>query len=215
MAEPAASVFSEPAPSTESTPTAASIEDWVGEGKKFSTVEDLVKSYSHAQTHIANLEETQEKQREDLVRAKTIEEMFEAYKTPQSTQVTPDKPDGDLDPLPAGITPEEVSALAQQRAEEIADTKLSHYEEERKRRENKQFADSTLLARLGDDASVAVREKARALINADTSDFSVKSKPTRNFEYYEQMRKSDPGSYYKPSIQAQMHRDAQEYGDDF
>ena len=57
-------------------PNQVGLDQIVGEGKKFSSVEDLVKSYAHAQNHITDLERTQEQLRGEVVDSTSIKEML-------------------------------------------------------------------------------------------------------------------------------------------
>tara|TARA_Y100000034_G_scaffold116465_1_gene154835 strand:+ start:367 stop:555 length:189 start_codon:yes stop_codon:yes gene_type:complete len=54
MSETNDNVFSDQ--QTTNTEVKIQLDDWVGEGKKFATVEQLVESYGHAQNHISTVE---------------------------------------------------------------------------------------------------------------------------------------------------------------
>lgn len=56
------------------------IAELVGEGKKYRSVEDALKSVPHAQSHIQRLEDEAKALREDLARRKTTEELLEELK---------------------------------------------------------------------------------------------------------------------------------------
>lgn len=55
--------------------------EFVGEGKKYQTVEDALKSIPHAQSHIQKLEEEMKQAREELAKRKAAEELLEEFKT--------------------------------------------------------------------------------------------------------------------------------------
>lgn len=52
----------------------------VGEGKKYKTAEDALKSIPHAQSHIAKLEEEMAQLREELAKRKAAEDLLEEFK---------------------------------------------------------------------------------------------------------------------------------------
>jgi hypothetical protein len=66
-----------PAPSFQ-IPTEAA--DFVGDGKKYKSVEDALKSVPHAQTHIQTLETELATVKEELSKRKTAEELLEQIK---------------------------------------------------------------------------------------------------------------------------------------
>ena len=56
--------------------------EFVGEGKKYQTVEDALKSIPHAQSHIQKLEEEMKQAREELAKRKAAEELLEESCSP-------------------------------------------------------------------------------------------------------------------------------------
>lgn len=52
----------------------------VGDGKKYKTVDDALKSVPHAQTHISTLEEENRRLKEELIRRKTAEDVLNEMK---------------------------------------------------------------------------------------------------------------------------------------
>ena len=72
----------EPIPS--STPVSVvptELTDFVGDGKKYKSVEDALKSIPHAQAHIAKLEEETRAIREELQKRATTEELLEQMRS--------------------------------------------------------------------------------------------------------------------------------------
>lgn len=55
--------------------------DLVGEGKKYRSVEDALRSIPHAQSHISKLEEEMKAVRDELQRRKTAEELLDEFKS--------------------------------------------------------------------------------------------------------------------------------------
>lgn len=66
------------------------VSDLVGEGKKYSSAEEALKSVPHAQKHIQTLESELATLKEELTKRKTTEELLDALKsTQQSENTTP------------------------------------------------------------------------------------------------------------------------------
>ena len=56
------------------------VTELVGEGKKYRSAEDALKSIPHAQSHIQKLEEEMKTMRDELARRKAAEELLEEFK---------------------------------------------------------------------------------------------------------------------------------------
>lgn len=64
--------------------------DFVGEGKKYKSAEDALRSVPHAQEHIKTLESELAQAREELTKRKTAEELLDEFKSGvQQTENTP------------------------------------------------------------------------------------------------------------------------------
>lgn len=82
-------VVSSTAPAPESKPAftiPTEVNGLVGEGKKYRSVEDALKSVPHAQTHIQKLEDEAKQLREELAKRRTAEELLEEIKRGQIPQ---------------------------------------------------------------------------------------------------------------------------------
>ncbi len=67
--------------------------DLVGDGKKYKTVDEALKSVPHAQKHISTLEEEMNKLKEELAKRRAVEELLDEVKSGiqgTSTQVAPE-----------------------------------------------------------------------------------------------------------------------------
>lgn len=86
----ATQVNAQPVPTVQpSTPVLPDeVAQFVGEGKKYRSVEDALKSVPHAQTHISNLEKELAEAREKLNKATAAEELLEVIKSQQQVQTT-------------------------------------------------------------------------------------------------------------------------------
>lgn len=102
---PTETIFTEPTSSeaapvvqTSTTPVLPpEVAEMVGQGKKYSSVEDALKSVPHAQKHIKTLEEELAQAKVELERRKTAEQILSEIKsgnqqteTPSGNTVTPD-----------------------------------------------------------------------------------------------------------------------------
>ena len=112
-------IFNEQAtpPVTETTqPTTVlppEVVEFVGDGKKYSTVEDALKSVPHAQKHIQTLEQELAQTKDELAKRRTTEELLNEIKS-GTTPVEKTSPVGiDQDKLTATVT----QVLAQREAE--------------------------------------------------------------------------------------------------
>jgi hypothetical protein len=74
------------APSTFEIPTEA--QDFVGEGKKYKSPEDALKSVPHAQEHISTLEAELAEVKEELTRRKTAQELLDEIKSGTQQEAT-------------------------------------------------------------------------------------------------------------------------------
>jgi vacuolar-type H+-ATPase subunit I/STV1 len=77
------------------------VADLVGEGRKYKSVEDALRSVPHAQSHIHKLEEEMQTMRDELTRRKTAEELLEEFRVPEPREVTPQP----------GLDPQSLAAL--------------------------------------------------------------------------------------------------------
>lgn len=221
----------------EQTPQANPLDDLVGPGKKFATVDELAKSYTHGQNHISTLEAEAAQWREG------IQAQVEAQR--QQTQGQQPQP----------------SPQSEQRADEPnLDDRIREAIEatDRERKLAKNIDDvSTRLAQVYGDAkkaNEAINAKAQELgvsiqflmdtaaqspkafyaqiglteaprqAPAPRGDVNAAALNTLNpsqraaegtYGYYEQLRKENPRLYNSPKIQLQMHKEAQEKGQAF
>lgn len=102
-------------------PTEAS--DLVGEGKKYSSVEEALKSVPHAQKHIQTLESELANLKEELTKRKTTEELLDALKSTQQGEPTSPPVEFDENKLVAivnqSIEAKERAAIAKQNANSV------------------------------------------------------------------------------------------------
>ena len=105
--------------------------DFVGEGKKYKSAEDALKSVPHAQEHIKTLEEEMALLKEELTRRKTAEELLDEMKSGiQPTEVTPQGVEIDQDRLMQLVTQTIEQKEQQSKAKQNAQTVASKFTEQ-------------------------------------------------------------------------------------
>lgn len=212
----------------------------VGEGKKYKTVEDALKSVPHSQEHINRLENELSELREDLNKRLNSEETLKQILEKQQGsegQETPSDP----------VTPDAIKDLVKSTYEELT--------QEEKQKQNIQTVESALESKWGDKTVETLKAKANELgvsvqfmrdtaahsptaffnlvgmngattnpdhttapRNSDVNTTAMNENPSvrpNTYRWYQQLRKSDPKAYYNPKTQMQMHEDARKFGDDF
>ena len=244
MAEPA-NVFAAQPASEQPAQVDTSVDSWVGEGKKFATIEQLVESYGHAQAHINTLESSYQGLEKDLDKRLTVEEMVKQIQTPEATQHT-------TEPVQEQGTSTEGLATLTEDVNSTIDSKLSSFEARLQGDQNEREVSATLNSRFGDKAQVTLQAKAQELgksiedlqsmsrtdpklflalfpkttgasnqgvmqssVNTDNSNFSGSKQSSRDFKYWEEMRKGNSRDYFSPKMQALMFKDAQDQGTSF
>lgn len=87
------SIFESETPIQEATPSTNTVPqelgEFVGEGKKYATVEDALKSVPHAQVHISKLEQELAAIKAEIEQRKTMEQLLDELKSGQVQPVTP------------------------------------------------------------------------------------------------------------------------------
>ncbi len=221
------------------------VEQLVGEGKKYASVEEAIKGLAFAQDHIKNLEQEQAALRDEYNKALTTAEVLERVRErqPPTPPVTP----------PAQVTPTPPVAETPDLDERIRDNIRKTREEETLKANITEVA-TRLVAIYGSEekANEVVKAKAAELgvsveflqdvaakspkalfaqlgVSVDSlntniaprSEINVGISPNRGapkpgtMAAYEELRKTDPKMYWTPRIQTQLHKDALEKGSAF
>jgi hypothetical protein len=136
------------------------IEELVGEGKKYKTVEDLAKSRIHADIHIQRLESENAditknfiKQREENVARAELKELIDQLKTRQLTSnEQPQVNEGTKAP-----------AIDMNQFESLITTKIQQSKELDKQQENYNLVKNKLQERYGNNYSSVVEDKMKSL----------------------------------------------------
>ena len=109
--------------STNNQTVPTELSEFVGDGKKYATVEDALKSVPHAQAHIATLEKTLNEMRDDLAQRDTAQGLLDKILESKNSGDADTKPTIDenrLEELVSNIV--QNNSLTQERAANIAST---------------------------------------------------------------------------------------------
>lgn len=223
--------------SAEQNPSVGS--EFIGEGKKYATVDDAINSIAPAQEHILNLEKEMGELREELTKRSAAEEILNRIDSASNSgQDTP----------AAGLDKEAVAQLvnetvSQRDAKKILDV-------------NKKEVNDKLAEVYKDKAKEVVSNKARELgVSVEYLQSTAEQSPkafyqmiglsnnssnenesmnfqsevnTQNLEknlsgsiqhgtykYYQALRKENPSKYYTVEVQRDLHKHAKELGENF
>lgn len=212
----------------------------VGEGKKYKSVEDALRSVPHSQEHINRLERELSELREDLDKRLNSEEALK--------QILEKKKGSEGEETPSdAITPDAIKDLVKSTFNEVT--------QEEKQKSNIQTVEEALQNKWGEKTVETLKAKAAELgvsvqfmrdtaasspkaffnlvglegastkpdhttaprhgdVNASAMSESQSVRPN-TYRWYQNLRKTNPKQYYDPKMQMQMHRDANKFGDDF
>ena len=119
--------------------------DFVGEGKKYKSAEDALKSVPHAQEHIKTLEDEMAQLKEELTKRKTTEELLDELKS--GIQPTEDTPQG--------------VELDQDRIMQLVNQTLEQKEKQSKAKQNAQTVANKFTEQYGAQAESAYTQIAK------------------------------------------------------
>lgn len=143
--------------STDTTPAEIKIEDLVGEGKKFKTVEDLARGKLEADRFIEKLKSETEGLRTELNTRIGLTEFLDQIK---NSNTQPNQPTGNNQPREGGET---ATALTPDQIEEMLDRKLTEKEKARIASENLRVTKQKLAEAFGPNYVNKLNEEAQAL----------------------------------------------------
>jgi|TARA_R110002074_G_scaffold7091_9_gene30907 hypothetical protein len=220
------------------------VDQLVGEGKKFNSIEDLAKGKAASDTHIDNLESQLAGMKEELDKRMTSEDQITRLLSERNQERQENPSVGGTTPT---VSQEELAELVRQTVDQ------SKSEDTAKGNETK--ANEHLHKLYGDKASEVVANKARelglsvdfmqsvarkspeAFYNTLGIESSRQSVPTlsgdsvntevlhnqpgssgpkpNTYAWYEAKRKENPRQFWDAKVQAQLFKDRQEMGDGF
>lgn len=115
-----------PNPPTTDIPLPPEVQEFVGEGKKYKSLQDALKSIPHAQTHIQRLEQELAEAKTAAAKAIAMEELLEeinkskAQPAPQTTPASSGVQDIDLDSVvEQALARKEAQKIAQANAQKV------------------------------------------------------------------------------------------------
>lgn len=209
--------------------TQATLAVLVGEGRKYKTVEELVKGYLKADEFIEVLKNDNAKLKQEVVKGKTLDEVLERVE--RGNKQTP-------------VTTGGAGAFSAEDIARLVDERMTGRETARSRDDNVRKAEAALAARYGEKAKDVFFTRAdtpqkRAALNnlaavdpdmfaalfstpaivGNPADSTTKAADRFNAavtgsraadpdtrEFYDGMRKKEPSKYYSTAVQLEMHK---------
>lgn len=212
---------------------------------KYTDNEGIAKAMSHKEKFINQLKTEQSGIRADLETRIKYEEFLDRMNSLQSgtTKGAPSPDDttsNNNTQTPPSVTPQDIERLLEQRdAKKRQESNLEYVERKltetlgpnfgskiKQQAANLDMSEETLTAIAAQNPKaflklVGAEEKTeqsftpppRSMFNADS--FKPSLSNTKNFSYYENLRKTKPTEYWKPAIQNEMMKALEEKGDAF
>lgn len=156
-----AKLFNEQTP--QETPQEFKADDFVGEGKKYATVDDLAKAIYHANQHINNLEQENNELREDRKLQASLQETLAEIKRQQADSIAREQP---RQPEPSGspnVGDDKPSQFSPEDIEKIVNQRLNDFQNQSKQEQNVQYVVSELEKNWGNDYGTKLRQVAKEL----------------------------------------------------
>ena len=143
--------------------TSTKVEDYVGEGKKYSTSEKALESIPHKEMHIKGLEEQNRELMAELAKRQTLEEVLENLKKPTETLPTKQQdPDVNADRLYKEIEAR-LAASLDSKVKETVTASMSGTLQQQDKLKNRQAVNEALKSAFGDKAVEILALKATEL----------------------------------------------------
>ena len=197
-------------------------------GDREYTIETAAKKIENADAHIRKIEEENAQMREQLAKAKSIEDVMNAMnQNKQSTQQqTPPVQAEDLTSLIEGIlTTSMQKRTAQQNLERVEDEMKKAFGDKaedvyKAKREALGFSAQTMQTLASENprgfmqlfASEAPEQVAAPTQGSGNSENLGTGPKKGTYAFYQQLKKDNPSAYNSPQIQAQMLKDADDLG---
>ena len=230
-ADPATTVTTQTSDVPPASSTSPLVSELVGEGKKYKTVDDLASSVSHAQAHITRLEEEaktlREAATEQLNAEKVLRELQQKTADDQAAKEQPPQVDFDDQRVLDIIAQNDQTKLGNaniqavdklwketygDKAEEVLIAKSKELGFSlTKLKEVAQSSPRAFYNMVGLSGSNSNASSLQSSFN--TSTMSGSTSDTKNFAYYQKIRKTDPAEYTR--VNPQMMKDAAAQGANF
>jgi hypothetical protein len=125
---------------------------YIGDGKKYKTVEEADKAFGFLNAHVEKIQQENKALREQVAKGKTVEEVLETIKQQSSrTDYGMDNQTG------SNVQAKEIDLNA------VIEDKLSSWEQQRKAQQNLQDVKAGLVERFGDKAAEIFKAKSKEL----------------------------------------------------
>lgn len=135
-------------------PAEVKLDDLVGEGKKYATVEELAKAYVHADHHISKVQAENNDLRVKAEAAKSVDDILAGLKGTQGQQ-EPEQKDDTQDP--------DKSSTGQVDIEKLLEQKLAERDQQSTQAANKKAVIDALSAKFGNRAAEVFDAKEKEL----------------------------------------------------
>lgn len=142
------------------------LEEFVGEGKKYATVEDAVRGLAHAQHHISVLEHENTQYKSQVASAATVDDIIKRLGQQQQPAA---------DQTPEQTPPSQSSGLTEESAKSLVEQMLQQHSQQQSAQQNMEQVVTALQAKFGDKAG-EVWDKAEKQFSVDL-DSLAKSSP--------------------------------------
>lgn len=160
------------------------LKELIGEGKKYKTVDDALRSVPHAQQHISTLEQQMEDLNKEVARRRAAEEILEEVRNQRGQE------------QPAATTPDASPASekdVEQLVESMLDRRLTAREQEASVKQNQQSVVSGLTEKYGEKAEEVYTQKAEELgVPVSFLDDIAAKSPQAVLAYFSGSSKSGP-----------------------
>lgn len=216
------------------TNTANTLDQLVGEGKKFKTIEDLAKAKLESDAFIERLKQENAGIREDLNSRVRMEQLLERLEGSSNEDINRSgsnqnqSDDSDNSPdietiIEQKLKKREAEQTAAQNLAAVKDALEKYFGSDYNTKIKARIADLGLnetelnaLAKTSPKAflklvGVGEQRQDTSPYQAPTSKTNVPVTPTggqRTYKYYSDLRKADPSTYWRPDVQLQLHKDA-------
>lgn len=164
------------------------ISKWVGENKKFSSVEDLVKSYDNSQQFIEQLKQENADMRRELTNAEKLDQILDRIEasgknaSPSGEGTSGETPPGGTGRNEASSTSEDI----EERISKAVQSEMTRLERQRTADQNQNQASDQLLELAGND-----RGEAKRILKKTAEDLGV------SVGYLQQQAQVSPSAFYR------------------
>jgi len=163
------------------------IAEWVGEGKKFATVEDFVKGYHKAQEFIEQLQSENKSMRDEIQKTEKLDEILSRVGASGENAQKGEGPSGETPPSGAGTSEANTSNKSnEQMIHEAVQKEITRREREQTAVQNETQASDRVVELAGGD-----RDQAKQMIKKAAGDLGV------SVDYLREQARVSPSAFYR------------------